>query len=91
MILQVQDYTGSYLVKLIPCTVANNVKYSSSARCLSQKPITFQLDVELQQVSDPVSEMFSLNSELTLTRSKRAWLTNNRTGEVSATITLMSF
>ena len=83
--LQVQDYTGSYLVRLIPCVAPIGTAYSSDteATCQIRQPLTFQLDIELQQVSDPVAEVFSLNSELTLTRSKRAWLSNNKTGEVS--------
>lgn len=83
---QVQDYTGSYLVKLISCVVDIGTAYSADVTCTPQEPLTFQLDIELQQVSDPVSEVFSLNTELTLTRNKRAWLTNNRTGEVRAKV-----
>ncbi|KAF6028614.1 FREM2 [Bugula neritina] len=78
---QVQDYTGSYIVKLIPCVVPVDTSYSADAVCTAQQPLTFYLDIELQQVSDPVAKIFSLNTELTLTRNKRAWVTNNRTGE----------
>jgi len=81
---QVQDYTGSYIVKLIPCVVPVDTSYSADAVCTAQQPLTFYLDIELQQVSDPVAKIFSLNTELTLTRNKRAWVTNNRTGEVTA-------
>ena len=83
--LQVQDYTGSYLVRLVPCVAPSGTAYAAGteAACQIRQPLTFQLDIELQQVSDPVAEVFSLNSELTLTRSKRAWLSNNKTGEVS--------
>lgn len=48
---QVRDYSGTYTVKLIPCTAALNVEYTVPPVCNPRKPVTFDLDIRFQQVN----------------------------------------
>lgn len=48
--LQVRDYSGTYTVKLVPCTAPPGVEYSFRPVCHPREPITFDLDIRFQQV-----------------------------------------
>ncbi|XP_071544014.1 FRAS1-related extracellular matrix protein 2-like [Panulirus ornatus] len=70
----VQDYSGSYVIHLLPCTVNEDVAYSFPLICNPQDLIMFDLKVRFQQVSDPVPEQFSLNTLFHLMRQRDLWL-----------------
>lgn len=48
--VQVRDYSGTYTVKLIPCTTAQNMEYTVPPVCSPREPVTFDLDIRFQQV-----------------------------------------
>ncbi|XP_062869848.1 FRAS1-related extracellular matrix protein 2a [Trichomycterus rosablanca] len=76
----VRDYSGTYLVKLIPCTTALNIQYSVPAVCNPREPVTFELDIRFQQVSDPVAVEFSLNTQMFLLSKRSVWLSDGSMG-----------
>ncbi|XP_053702923.1 FRAS1-related extracellular matrix protein 2-like isoform X1 [Synchiropus splendidus] len=76
----VRDYSGSYTVKLIPCTAAQNTEYTLPPVCSPREPLTFDLDIRFQQVSDPVAVEFSLNTHLFLLSKKNLWLSDGSMG-----------
>ncbi|XP_032811128.1 FRAS1-related extracellular matrix protein 2-like [Petromyzon marinus] len=76
----VRDYSGTYTVKLIPCTASPNQEYSIPAVCNPREPITFHLDIRFQQVSDPVATEFSLNTQMHLLSKKALWLSDGSMG-----------
>ncbi|XP_043918185.1 FRAS1-related extracellular matrix protein 3 [Protopterus annectens] len=76
----VRDYSGTYTVKLIPCTTAPIQEYSLPLVCNPREPITFDLDIRFQQVSDPVAAEFSLNTQMFLLSKKELWLSDGSMG-----------
>ncbi|XP_072514172.1 FRAS1-related extracellular matrix protein 2a [Salminus brasiliensis] len=76
----VRDYSGTYTVKLTPCTTALNIEYSVPAVCNPREPITFDLDIRFQQVSDPVAVEFSLNTQMFLLSKRSVWLSDGSMG-----------
>lgn len=50
--LQVRDYSGTYTVKLIPCTTAQNMEFTVPPICSPREPIAFDLDIRFQQVRE---------------------------------------
>ncbi|MGH0174903.1 UNVERIFIED_CONTAM: hypothetical protein FKN15_072671 [Acipenser sinensis] len=76
----VRDYSGTYTVKLIPCTASPNQEYSVPVVCSPREPITFDLDIRFQQVSDPVAAEFSLNTQMILLSKKALWLSDGSMG-----------
>ncbi|XP_051542064.1 FRAS1-related extracellular matrix protein 2-like isoform X3 [Myxocyprinus asiaticus] len=76
----VRDYSGTYIVKLIPCIAALNVEYSVPPVCNPREPVTFDLDIRFQQVSDPVAVEFSLNTQMFLLSKKALWLSDGSMG-----------
>ncbi|XP_052422928.1 FRAS1-related extracellular matrix protein 2a isoform X2 [Carassius gibelio] len=76
----VRDYSGTYTVKLIPCTAALNVEYTVPPVCNPREPVTFDLDIRFQQVSDPVAVEFSLNTQMFLLSKKALWLSDGSMG-----------
>lgn len=73
----VRDYSGTYYIKLIPCTVTQNVKYSVPLVCNPRLPITFTLPIRFQQTSDPEAVEFNVRTQFFLLASKGVWLSNN--------------
>ncbi|XP_067004109.2 FRAS1-related extracellular matrix protein 2 [Anabrus simplex] len=69
----VQDYSGVFDVSLIPCEVEEGVSYSHLAPCRPQPPVTFELEVRFQQVSDPVPVEYSLDTQFYLSKQKDLW------------------
>ncbi|KAG5844643.1 hypothetical protein ANANG_G00164670 [Anguilla anguilla] len=47
------DYSGTYTVKLVPCTSNPNQEYAIPPVCNPREPITFDLDIRFQQVYRP--------------------------------------
>ncbi|KAG2457200.1 FRAS1-related extracellular matrix protein 2-like [Polypterus senegalus] len=76
----VRDYSGTYTVKLIPCTASANQEYTIPAVCNPREPITFDIDIRFQQVSDPVAAEFSLNTQMFLLSKKALWLSDGSMG-----------
>ncbi|XP_074843128.1 FRAS1-related extracellular matrix protein 2 isoform X2 [Carettochelys insculpta] len=76
----VRDYSGTYTVKLIACTTVPRQEYSIPVICNPREPITFDLDIRFQQVSDPVAAEFSLNTQLFLLSKKTLWLSDGSMG-----------
>ncbi|XP_053312033.1 FRAS1-related extracellular matrix protein 2 [Spea bombifrons] len=76
----VRDYSGTYTVKLIACTTAPYQEYSLPTVCNPREPITFDIDIRFQQVSDPVPAEFSLNTQMLLLSKKSLWLSDGSMG-----------
>ncbi|XP_036976570.1 FRAS1-related extracellular matrix protein 2-like [Acanthopagrus latus] len=76
----VRDYSGTYTVKLIPCTTAQNMEYAIPPVCSPREPVTFDLDIRFQQVSDPVAVEFSLNTQMFLLSKRSLWLSDGSMG-----------
>ena len=54
--VQVRDYSGTYTVKLIPCTTAQNMEYTVPPVCSPREPVSFDLDIRFQQVRPSLFE-----------------------------------
>ncbi|XP_041034399.1 FRAS1-related extracellular matrix protein 3 [Carcharodon carcharias] len=76
----IRDYSGTYTVKLIPCSSAPNQEYNLPIVCNPREPITFDLDIRFQQVSDPVATEFSLNTQMVLLSKRELWLSDGSMG-----------
>ncbi|XP_048388259.1 FRAS1-related extracellular matrix protein 2-like isoform X1 [Stegostoma tigrinum] len=76
----VRDYSGTYTVKLIPCVSAPSQEYTIPIVCNPREPITFDLDIRFQQVSDPVAAEFSLNTQMFLLNRRGLWLSDGSMG-----------
>ncbi|XP_077467281.1 FRAS1-related extracellular matrix protein 2-like [Stigmatopora argus] len=76
----VRDYSGSYAVKLLPCTTTPGSEFTIPPLCNPRAPVGFDLDIRFQQVSDPVAAEFSLNTEMTLLAKKSLWLSDASAG-----------
>uniref|UniRef100_A0A3P9JLJ9 FRAS1 related extracellular matrix 2 n=1 Tax=Oryzias latipes TaxID=8090 RepID=A0A3P9JLJ9_ORYLA len=75
----VRDYSGTYTIKLIPCTTAQTIEYSVPPICSPREPISFDLNIRFQQVSDPVAVEFSLNTQMFLLSKRSLWLSDGST------------
>ncbi|XP_043828212.1 FRAS1-related extracellular matrix protein 3 [Dromiciops gliroides] len=73
----IRDYSGTYSIKLIPCVAALQQEYTFPIICHPREPITFDLDIRFQQVSDPVAAEFSLNTRMFLLSKKELWMSDN--------------
>ncbi|XP_072315190.1 FRAS1-related extracellular matrix protein 2-like [Eucyclogobius newberryi] len=76
----VRDYSGTYTVKLVPCSTPYSLEYSLPPVCSPREPVTFHLDIRFQQVSDPVAAEFSLNTQLMLLSKRTLWLSDGSMG-----------
>ncbi|XP_053362727.1 FRAS1-related extracellular matrix protein 2b [Clarias gariepinus] len=76
----VRDYSGTYTVKLLPCTSPPSLEYTLPPVCNPREPITFDLDIRFQQVSDPVAAEFSLNTQMLLLPKRTLWLSDGSMG-----------
>ncbi|KAH8040785.1 hypothetical protein HPB51_012955 [Rhipicephalus microplus] len=70
----VKDYSGTYRIHLVPCTVREGSPFSEPMRCTPQEPVPFELPIHFQQVSDPVPTRFSLDTQFHITRRRDVWL-----------------
>lgn len=48
---QVRDYSGTYTVKLVPCTSPPSLEYTIPPVCNPREPLTFDMDIRFQQVT----------------------------------------
>ncbi|XP_049431948.1 FRAS1-related extracellular matrix protein 2b [Epinephelus fuscoguttatus] len=76
----VRDYSGTYTVKLIPCTSPPSLEYTIPPVCNPREPLTFDVDIRFQQVSDPVATEFSLNTQMILLSKRTLWLSDGSMG-----------
>ncbi|XP_075470485.1 FRAS1-related extracellular matrix protein 3 [Ascaphus truei] len=76
----VRDYSGTYTVKLIPCSSSPNQEYTVPIICNPHEPISFDIDIRFQQVSDPVAAEFSLNTQMFLLSKKELWISDGSMG-----------
>ncbi|XP_058132901.1 LOW QUALITY PROTEIN: FRAS1-related extracellular matrix protein 2 [Dasypus novemcinctus] len=76
----VRDYSGTYTVRLLPCTAPSTQGHRLPVTCSPREPLTFDLDIRFQQVSDPVAAEFSLNTQMYLLSKKSLWLSNGSMG-----------
>ncbi|XP_053316906.1 FRAS1-related extracellular matrix protein 3 [Spea bombifrons] len=76
----IRDYSGTYTVKLVPCMASPNQEYTVPIICNPREPITFDIDIRFQQVSDPVAAEFSLNTQMFLLSKKELWLSDGSMG-----------
>ncbi|KAK2912903.1 FRAS1-related extracellular matrix protein 2b [Channa argus] len=76
----VRDYSGMYTVKLVTCTSPPNLEYTIPPVCSPREPLTFDLDIRFQQVSDPVAAEFSLNTQMLLLSKQTLWLSDGSMG-----------
>nr|XP_023681767.1 FRAS1-related extracellular matrix protein 2-like [Paramormyrops kingsleyae] len=76
----VRDYSGTYTVRLLPCTAAPGVEFTTPPVCNPREPVTFDLDIRFQQVSDPVAAEFSLNTQMFLLSKRALWLSDGSMG-----------
>ncbi|XP_045076300.1 FRAS1-related extracellular matrix protein 2-like [Coregonus clupeaformis] len=76
----VRDYSGTYTMKLLPCTSPPSLEYSLPPVCNPREPVTFDLDIRFQQVSDPVAAEFSLNTQMLLLSKRTLWLSDGSMG-----------
>ncbi|XP_062242743.1 FRAS1-related extracellular matrix protein 2-like [Platichthys flesus] len=76
----VRDYSGTYTVKLVPCTSPPSLEYTIPPVCNPREPLTFDLDIRFQQVSDPVAAEFSLNTQMILISKRSLWLSDGSMG-----------
>ncbi|XP_006629615.2 FRAS1-related extracellular matrix protein 3 [Lepisosteus oculatus] len=76
----VRDYSGTYTVKLIPCSASPNSEYNIPPICNPREPLTFDMDIRFQQVSDPVAAEFSLNTQMFLLSKRELWLSDGSMG-----------
>uniref|UniRef100_H2YPT7 Calx-beta domain-containing protein n=1 Tax=Ciona savignyi TaxID=51511 RepID=H2YPT7_CIOSA len=76
----VRDYSGTYTIKLIPCTTTADQAYSQPIVCNPRDPLSFDMDIRFQQVSDPVAAEFSLNTDFFLLSKKSLYLSDGSMG-----------
>ncbi|KAL8593533.1 hypothetical protein ACOMHN_048747 [Nucella lapillus] len=74
--LSVRDYSGLYTVTLIPCVTSPDQEFTQPIVCTPREPVTFDLPVRFQQVSDSVPAEFSLNTNFHLMRKRDLWLSD---------------
>ncbi|KAM6987808.1 FRAS1-related extracellular matrix protein 2b [Tautogolabrus adspersus] len=76
----VRDYSGTYTVKLVPCTSPPSLEYNIPPVCNPREPLSFDVDIRFQQVSDPVAAEFSLNTQMLLLSKRELWLSDGSMG-----------
>uniref|UniRef100_A0A4W5NPK9 Fras1 related extracellular matrix 3 n=1 Tax=Hucho hucho TaxID=62062 RepID=A0A4W5NPK9_9TELE len=86
----VRDYSGTYTVKMIPCSASPNGEFSIPPVCHPREPLTFHMDIRFQQVSDPVAAEFSLNTQMFLLSKRELWLSDGSMGFGESTDTAFS-
>ncbi|KAM6946095.1 FRAS1-related extracellular matrix protein 2b [Aplochiton taeniatus] len=86
----VRDYSGTYTVKLVTCTTPPSLEYTIPPVCNPREPVTFDLDIRFQQVSDPVAAEFSLNTQMILLSKRTLWLSDGSMGFGQETDTAFS-
>lgn len=55
---QVRDYSGTYTVKLLPCTSPPSLEYTIPPVCNPREPLTFDMDIRFQQVTSTCLKLY---------------------------------
>ncbi|KAH3869870.1 hypothetical protein DPMN_033043, partial [Dreissena polymorpha] len=73
-----KDYTGEYVVELIPCTAQPHQGYTilSPPTCTAHKPQRFDVPIAFQQSNRPVPLEYTLNTHFQLTNNEQTFLRN---------------
>ncbi|XP_064121126.1 extracellular matrix organizing protein FRAS1-like isoform X1 [Macrobrachium nipponense] len=75
-----KDYTGEYVLELIPCTVSPTQAYEKmdEPACTPHPPKAFALPVAIQQSQRPVPLIYTLNTDFQLLNSPNLFLKDPR-------------
>ena len=73
-LLTLPDYTDTYVIKLIPCYVAQGVGYSNPLNCNPGEKMTFELPLRFQQTTNPVDAQYRLNTQFYIVNKEATWL-----------------
>ncbi|KAL4240400.1 Extracellular matrix protein fras1 [Mactra antiquata] len=67
-----KDYTGEYIIELIPCTVQPTQGYTihTPPLCTAHKPFRFEVPIAFQQTNRPVPLEYTLNTHFQLTNNE---------------------
>lgn len=76
----VSDYSGSYTIRLVPCSTSPNQIYDIPPVCNPRQPVVFDLPIRFQQVSDPVPAEYSLSTDFLLLTKEMLWLSDGSMG-----------
>lgn len=79
-----KDYTGLYIIELLPCVVNASQEYSIAhkpIRCTVHKTQRFQLPISFRQTNRPVPMRYSLNTRFLLTNKDEVFRNDPRSAE----------
>ncbi|XP_071508475.1 extracellular matrix organizing protein FRAS1-like [Diadema antillarum] len=83
-----KDYSGDYIIELIPCTATPTQSYNPSPDlpivCTAHPPEKFVVPIAFQQTNRPVPVVYSLNTEFHLMNNEKVFMMN----PIEATMTL---
>ncbi|XP_067131538.1 extracellular matrix organizing protein FRAS1-like isoform X3 [Centruroides vittatus] len=73
-----KDYTGLYIIELIPCTVQSTQSYSPNFLeiCTAHLPEKFEIPVMFQQTNRPVPVVYTLNTIFQLVNDEKTFMLN---------------
>ncbi|XP_023218012.1 extracellular matrix protein FRAS1-like [Centruroides sculpturatus] len=73
-----KDYTGLYIIELIPCTVRSTQSYSQNFLeiCTAYLPEKFEIPVVFQQTNRPVPVVYTLNTIFQLVNDEKTFVLN---------------
>ncbi|XP_053388167.1 extracellular matrix organizing protein FRAS1-like isoform X2 [Mercenaria mercenaria] len=73
-----KDYTGEYIVELIPCTVQSTQGYTihTPPPCTAHQPLRFDVPIAFQQTNRPVPLEYTLNTHFQITNNEQMFVMN---------------
>nr|CAB3247083.1 extracellular matrix protein FRAS1 [Phallusia mammillata] len=79
-----KDYTGNYVVELIPCTVLPTQKWQPTAngkdsQCSARGPERFEIHIEFQQANRPVPVVYTLETQFQLCNNEKVFMMDPQT------------
>ncbi|XP_069123568.1 extracellular matrix organizing protein FRAS1-like [Argopecten irradians] len=72
-----KDYTGTYVIELIPCTVSSTQIFTGGQDpipCTGHQPQRFEVPIAFQQSNRPVPLVYTLNTRFQLTNNRQTFL-----------------
>ncbi|XP_071953706.1 extracellular matrix organizing protein FRAS1-like [Antedon mediterranea] len=73
-----KDFSGDYIIELMPCTVTPTQSYKSEDNspliCTAHQPEKFVVPIAFQQTNRPVPVVYSLNTEFHLMNNEKVFL-----------------
>lgn len=81
-----KDYTGMYVIELIPCSVTPTQAFVSTdpPPCTAQQPQRFEVPLSFQQTNRPVPVVYSLDTQLQLSSNQKMFLLNPTAASVTS-------